>query len=278
MPHRRAPVLVSAAAAMALASCTAVPPGETPPTSSADYQRAYAIALEAYVYGLPLLTTDATYRTMTSVEVSQGAFGPVNQFNNVRSPNNAGSTAVVAPGATSLSSIAWLDLAAEPQVLHVPEVTDHFFVLALIDPYTENVVNLGTASGTAAGDYVIETPDQKGALIPSGSHRIQVDYSRIWVIGSTQLRGPSDIAAVNRIQDGYTLTPLSEYGARMTPTPPADPVTTVTHHAPATGIAFFDQLGSLLEQFPPPAATRHRSRGSPRWGSGPAGRRPPTAH
>ena len=66
-------------------------------------------------------------------------------FNNVRSPNNAGSTAVVAPGATSLSSIAWLDLAAEPQVLHVPEVTDHFFVLALIDPCTENVVNLGTA-------------------------------------------------------------------------------------------------------------------------------------
>ena len=168
MPHRRATVLVSAAAAMALASCTAGPPGQTPPTSSADYQRAYAIALKAYVYGLPLLTTDATYRTMTSVEVSQGAFGPVNQLNNVRSPNNAGSTAVVAPGATSLSSIAWLDLTAEPQVLHVPEVTDHFFVLALIDPYTENVVNLGTASDTAAGDYVIKTPDQKGALIPSG--------------------------------------------------------------------------------------------------------------
>ena len=38
-------------------------------TTSADYQRGYQIGLEAYTYGLPLLTTDATFRTMTSVNV-----------------------------------------------------------------------------------------------------------------------------------------------------------------------------------------------------------------
>ena len=78
--------------------------------SQAQYDEAYRIGLQAYTYGLPLLDTDMTFRTMTSIDVSKGAYGPVNQFNNVRKLNNPGSTAVVAPGASTLSSIAWVDL------------------------------------------------------------------------------------------------------------------------------------------------------------------------
>ena len=78
--------------------------------SQADYNNGYEIGLEAYTYGLPLLVTNTTFETMTSINVPDGAFGPVNQFNNVRSLNNPDSTAVVAPSPTSLSSIAWLDL------------------------------------------------------------------------------------------------------------------------------------------------------------------------
>ena len=238
------------ATALALAACSSAPTAPAVDTTSPEYRQAYDVALDAYVYGLPLLTTDATFRTMTSVDVPQGAFGPVNHVNNVRSPNSASSTAVVAPGATSLSSIAWLDLTDGPQVRHVPEVTGHFFVLALLDPYTENVVNLGTASGTEPGDYVIATRDQAQDAVPSGAHRIEVDYSRIWIIGSTQLKGASDVAAVNAIQDGYTLRPLNP----STPAPPTATATAVTAYQPATGIGYFDELGALLEQFPPPSA------------------------
>lgn len=216
-----------------------------------DYNKGYNIGLEAYTYGLPLLTTNATFQTMTSVNVSEGAFGPVNQFNNVRALNNSGSTAVVASSATTLSSIAWLDLRKEPQVLHVPEVTNHYFVLALIDPYTENLINLGIASNTQPGDYVIAGPGQKNLPIPTGTQRINVDYSRIWIIGSTQLKGPDDVANVHSIQDGYTLTPLSKFGTAYKPSPPTNPVTTVTNYSLPSGIQFFDVLGEQLELFPP---------------------------
>jgi hypothetical protein len=260
MSGRLGPV-VTAAGALVLTACSSSAPvaGATGSTTSAAYRSAYAIGLEAYTYGLPLLVTDATFQTMTSVGVSQGAFGPVNQFNNVRAPNSASSTTVVAPGATSLSSIAWVDLSAEPQVLHVPEVKDHYFVLALIDPYTENVANLGSASGTTPGDYVLVSPAQRDVALPAGATRLDVDYARIWIIGSTQLHDASDIPAVNRIQDGYTLTPLSRYGTTPAPSaslsgsPSATSTPPVTH-TPPTGVAFFDQLGQLLEQFPPPAA------------------------
>ena len=35
-----------------------------------EYNRAYALGLEAYTYGLPLLQTNKTYLTQTSVNVS----------------------------------------------------------------------------------------------------------------------------------------------------------------------------------------------------------------
>ena len=254
MDVRRLALMVAAVVSLAPAGCSADSPSSgSSGTTTAEYQRAYQIGLDAYVYGLPLLVTDATYQTMTSVDVSQGAYGPPNQFNNARSANSSGSTAVVAPGATSLSSIAWLDLRAEPQVLHVPKVTGHYFVLAFVDPYTENPVNLGTASGTPPGDYVVTDPSQSGVTIPAGTRRLAVDYSRIWIIGSTQLLGPHDVATVDAIQDGYTLTPLSKYGSGYQPPVPANPRTTVTKHAPATGPRFFDELGQQLALFPPPS-------------------------
>jgi len=115
---------------------TGAPESTAGSANSADYTKGYELGLEAYTYGLPLLETYTTFETMTSVDVSNSVFGPVNQFNNERSLNNPGSTAVVATSPSSLSSIAWLDLSKEPQVLHVPEVTDHSFSLSLIDPYT----------------------------------------------------------------------------------------------------------------------------------------------
>ena len=232
-----------------LAACGASGPNQ----QSADYQKGYRLGLDAYTYGLPLMVTNATYQTMTSVNVSNGAYGPVNQFNNVRAANNAGSKAVVAPGSTSLSSIAWLDLRDEPQVLHVPEVTGHYFVLALIDPYTANVKNLGSAGTTKPGDYVIAGPGQHEVKIPAGTQRLDVDYSRIWIIGSTELKGPDDVANVNKIQDGYTLTPLSKYGTNYAPPAPSQPETSVTEYQMPTGVQFFDALGQQLAAFPPPA-------------------------
>ncbi len=224
--------------------------------SQADYNKAYSLGLQAYTYGLPLLDTNKTFLTQTSINVSKGGMGPVNRFNSVRTLNNPGSKSVVAPGANGLSSIAWLDLRDGAQVLHVPRVVDHFFVLALLTPYTEDLRNLGSAHKTAPGYYVICGPGQHNVPIPAGTHRIDVDYTRIWIIGSTELRGSWDLAKVNHIQDGYKLTPLSKFGMRYRPAPPAHPRLKVKTYALPSGLHFFDVLGRQLERFPPPAADR----------------------
>jgi hypothetical protein len=244
-------IAASVSALVALAATTG-----SAAASQSDYAKAYALGLEAYTYGLPLVETDKTFRSMTSINVSNGAFGPVNHFNSVRSLNNPKSKAVVAPGANALSSIAWLNLTHGPQVLHVPPVNGHFFVLALEDPYTEDFLNLGSVHNTKPGYYVIAGPGQHNQPLPKGTHRIDSNYSRVWIIGSTQLKGTHDLANVHRIQNGYTLTPLSKFETDDHPARPSHPRTTVKNYALPSGLQFFDALGRLLKQFPPPAADR----------------------
>ena len=237
--------------------------------SQADYTKAYKLGLQAYTYGLPLLVTNKTFLTQTSINVSKGGFGPVNQFNHVRKLNNPKSKSVVAPGANALSSIAWLDLRREPQVLHVPRVLNHFFVLALLDPYTEDLMNLGSAHDTTPGYYVICAPGQHSVPIPAGTHRIDVDSTRIWVIGSTQLKGTWDLANVHRIQNRYTLTPLSKYGTDYRPPRSTHPQTKVKTYSLPSGLRFFDDLGRLLKRFLPPVADRAQLRKLAAVGIGP---------
>lgn len=170
--------------------------------------------------------------------------------------HNPGSMEVVAPGSNGLSSIAWLDLSTEPQVLHVPDVQDHFYVLGFIDPYTNNILNLGSVNETQPGDYVIYGPNQSNLAIPAETHQINVDYDRIWIIGSTKLKGRNDVENVNRIQDGYTLRPLSQYGKNNQQETRTNPNTTIQYYQIPGGLDFFDMLGEQLQQFKPPQADK----------------------
>ena len=240
--------------------------------SQIGYEEAYDIGLQAYTYGLPLLETNKTFLSMTGGQSDQ-----VNQFKHVRSFNDSNSKVVVAPGASGLSSIAWLDLTKEAQVLHIPEVTGHYFVLALLDPYTEDVCNLGSAHQTPAGDYVICGPSQHGISLPAGTSQINVDYNRIWIIGSTQVKDLNDIPSVNKIQDGFTITPFSKYGTDYQSPPFEQPNIIPTKYDIPTGLEYFEALCQLMQQFPPPEADKEQLKAFKSVGIGP-GLRPSQDH
>ena len=229
----------------------------TASASEAEYQHAYELGTEAYKYGLPLVSTHRTFRIMTSIDRPDGkGDGPVNSFSHVRKLATPDADTVVAPNEDTLYSIAWLDLRRRPLVLHVPEVKNRYFVLPLMDPYTEDFKNLGSVKATKPGDYVITGPGQHRRALPGGTRRIRSRYSRVWIIGRTQLRGAADVGRVRKIQRRYTLTPLNRYRRGLKPKPPRGPDTTLDEVPMPTGLAFLDNLGKQLERFPPPAADR----------------------
>jgi hypothetical protein len=244
---------------VALASAALAAGASTATASQADYDQGLALGTEAYKYGLPLVTTNKTYLHQTSVDASNDeGYGPVNRFNAIRNFPAAENHAVVAPNRDTLYSIAWLDLKRQPRVIHVPKIKDRYFVIPLMDPYTEDFKNLGSVNKTKPGDYAVVGPNDANVKLPKGVKRIKSKYNRVWIIERvyTDNDDPADIKAVNKIQDEITVTPLSKFGKPgWKPREPKNPVdTTVNDPGLPTGLAYYDKLGELLHRYPPPAA------------------------
>src|SRR5262245_48271492 len=120
------------------------------PRRSLTLDRAVAIAGEAYVYGYPLVLMDAT-RSL--------AAAPANQFAHRRELVDHTFTDVVSPNADTLYSTAWLDLSQEPVVLSVPAVGERYYLMPLLDAWTNVFASPGTrTTGSGPGHFAIVGP------------------------------------------------------------------------------------------------------------------------
>ena len=72
------------------------------------------LAIDAYIFGYPLVTMEMTRRVMTNAAKPEGLRGPLAQFVNAREYPTAAFKDVTAPNADTLYSSAWLDLSKEP--------------------------------------------------------------------------------------------------------------------------------------------------------------------
>jgi hypothetical protein len=205
--------------------------------------RAAQAAIEAYVWGAPLVT-------MVRTRARALCLGPTNRL--VETSTLAGPTArlVVTPNADTLYASAWLDLRRGPVVLQVPR-SDDYYVFQFLDMYTNTIANVGTrTNGGGAGRYAITGPGWHGTL-PTGVHRISVPTPDVWVIGRTLVPSPSDLPAVVAQQRGDTLQPLA---APTTSSPiPALSSGCTTAFSDAT---FLTDLATAMGAAPPPARDR----------------------
>ncbi|MCV7213947.1 DUF1254 domain-containing protein [Mycobacterium crocinum] len=165
------------------------------------------LSYEAYIYFYPLVTMDIS-RLQTLNRTGVGA-GPPNEFHHIREYPDADFRAVVRPNFDTLYSSAWLDLTQGPVILDVPDTDDRYFMLPLLDMWTDVFANPGKrTSGTGTQRYVIVGPGDTDDL-PQDIPVIHAPTPYVWIIGRTQTNGPADYAAVHAVQDGYTLTPLA---------------------------------------------------------------------
>ena len=253
-------------------------PASADGTDQAAYDRGYRLGLEAYRYGLPLVTTDATFRAQTSVDVpNDRGFGPVNRLNPVRTFITPEDRSVVAPNLDTLYSIGWLDLGDEPQVVHVPKVKDRYFVIPLMSPNRDTVATRGAAHPPPPGDPALAGPADAGVPLPKHVTRVVSPYDRVWIIERIYADNDDlkDQAKVHRIQDATTVTPLSRYPRPAKAVTPSEPDTTAEPVVLPTGMDFYDRLGDQLAAYPPPAADAPELAQLARIGVG-AGRHPST--
>jgi hypothetical protein len=227
-------------------------PAATPapaPDVNAEVQR---LAAEVYVYAYPLVLTDAT-------RTANAGTATVNTFAHKRTVPDATTTDVDFPNADFLYSQAWLDLSREPVVLSIPDTRGRYYLIALLDGWTNVAASLGKrTTGTEKRELAITGPRWKGTL-PDDVTQIKAPTELAWLFGRTQVNDRNDRAAAAKLQEQFKVTPLSQRSKRAgkpaaAATAPAegnaDPRAQVAAMDPAT---FFTRFAMLLPGNPPTA-------------------------
>lgn len=165
-------------------------------------------AEEAYSYLYPLVTMDVTRLKLTDPAQTGMGHGAPNALSHTRSFPPADFRVVVAPNFDTLYTIAWLDLGAGPLLLDVPDSGGRYYLLPLLDMWTNAFAVPGSRTTGTGPLRLALVPAGYSGTLPEGVTRVEAPTDVLWLIGRTQTNGPSDYDAVHAFQDGMRLTTL----------------------------------------------------------------------
>ncbi len=148
-------------------------------SAAAPDQETYNIGYEAYLYLYPLVIMDITRRQATNVEAGKVLDRtPMNTFMHIPAFPPADFRDVVRPNFDTLYSFAWLDLTKEPIIITVPDTDGRYYMLPMLDMWTDVFANPGKRStGTKGDHFALVHPGWSGKL-PNGVRRINPGFPR----------------------------------------------------------------------------------------------------
>ena len=238
-----------------LSATSAAPAGAQ---SAITEQEAHAIGVDAYLYFYPLISMDITRRVAINIEPGKKTgVGPANMFNSFAAFPTADFKTVVRPNFDTLYSSAFLDMTTDPVVVSAPDTGGRYYLLPMLDMWTDVFASPGwRTTGTQAGNFLITPPGWTGT-VPVGMTRISAPTPYVWIIGRTKTDGPSDYEAVHKIQAGYKISLLSQWGKPAQPVEAKIDPTVDMNTPPKTQVdsmpagKFFAYAADLLKVNPP---------------------------
>ena len=217
-------------------------------------------AVEAYIYGYPLVTLDMTSKQMTNVDSAGPRRAPMGQFVRMRAYPTAEYRDVPGANTDTLYTTVWLSVSKEPWIFSIPDMGDRYYMAPMLDGWTNVFQSPGTrTTGNRAQKYAITGPGWSGTL-PKDVTEYKSLTGLVWILGRVYCTGtPEDYAKAHALQDRFSVVPLSSYGKPYT-LPPSevdaslDMTTPIAAQVQALSINdYFSHLAKLLKKNPPAA-------------------------
>jgi hypothetical protein len=182
------------------------------------------IAHEAYCYAYPMLMAYGLFHAQVfqSTSSMHQGMNRLHHFRQLGGPRFLNSIPWI--NNDTPYGAGWLDLRAEPFVLHLPEFPPgRFHNVQLIDLFTHNFAFFGTRlTGNAATTILIAGPDWQQPTPAGITHVARAETRFVKLVTRILLEAGEDAADVRALEDAYRLEPLSAFaGTAAPPAPPA---------------------------------------------------------
>ncbi len=159
---------------------------------------------QAYDYAYPSFAL-SKFRWNALNEQGNKTSTTLNSFAHQRAMTSPADTWAASPLVDCLYSTAWLDLSAGPVTIDTPNTHDRYYVLTLIDYFSNTFSYAGSrTTGTAPQRYLVVGPDWRGT-VPEGLKLVRSPTNDVYINLRVAIDGPGDQVAANAVQDGFSL-------------------------------------------------------------------------
>ena len=156
-----------------------------------------------YDYAYPLVMMKISQDAMLSSPLRKDDH--LNQFIMFKQLAQPENTAVVLGNRNTLYCVGWVDLSQGPVLFEIPDMNKRYYVMPLIDAWTNTFKSLGSrTTGQKAQKYILTLPNYKGKL-PKGYTQIECPTAMVWITGRIQADNDKDALKANTLQAQYVL-------------------------------------------------------------------------
>ncbi len=171
-------------------------------------QQEQELAKDAYIYGYSI---DEAYKFFYETAVKDDY--PLNQFKNIRHIADDTYTDHVTINNDTLHLMGWLDVAAEPVIVSIPDMDEgRYWILHTMDMghYTNAMIG-SRVRGTEGGQFMFASQNWDGEVPASVDEVIRVDSNLVKLMGRIMAVGSEDEKVALNYMDQWTIRTLSAY-------------------------------------------------------------------
>jgi DNA sulfur modification protein DndE len=222
----------------------------------------HALAIEAAIYGVPIV---AMYNLRNATSTGPNAKVRPNEIlrvEHITNPAISKQLGFVTPNVNVLYGFGFMDLKAQPIILRAPNSHGRYYVVEIVDMWSNAFAYVGGATtGYAGGTFALVGPGWHGTL-PPGVKRIDCPTRWIDLQPRVHVKNQADLPGAKRVLQAITVTGLAQYTGQppsKVPTytyaiPKIDPNVASSHVQFDDPLQFWEIFSAALNENPPPRA------------------------
>jgi hypothetical protein len=221
-----------------------------------------SLAMQAATYCAPTVAMYNLRYSISFAPTAQSKPGKIWRFAEIATPTVAQQTGYVTPNVNVLYGFGFVDLRREPVILTVPNSHGRYYMVEIVDMWTNAFAYpAGAATGYGGGRVALVAPGWHGNL-PPGVQRINAPTPWIEIQPRVFVNDRADLAAGKSVLDQITVQGFSEYEGRPAPATPSydylapqlDPKIASSRMPFKDPLQFWTICSASMNENPPPQA------------------------